>query len=82
MERTEYQNNIIKRYYQNQDSIMLQKLSELVTELYLADEKKKSRLWKRVEAALNNLKVPQVKINQILERQDPVFLAKFLEGKL
>ena len=61
---------------------MLQKLSELVTELYLADEKKKPRLWKRVEAALKNMKVPQAKINQILEREDPVFLAKFLEGKL
>ena len=82
MERTEYQNSVIQRYYKNQDSIMLQKLGELVTELYLADEKKKPRLWKRVEAALRNLKVPQAKITQILERQDPVFLAKFLEGKL
>ena len=82
MERTEYQESVIKRYYKIQDSIMLQKLSELVTELYLADEKKKPGLWKRVEAALRNLKVPPTKINLIMERQDPVFLAKFLEGKL
>lgn len=36
---TPYQQKIIKRYYDNQDSIQLQRLSELVGELYLAEGK-------------------------------------------
>ena len=41
MDRTPYQENIIKRYYENKPEIMLQKLSELATELYLAETPKK-----------------------------------------
>ncbi len=36
-ERSAYQNKLISNYYQNLDSIMLNKLSELVTELFLAE---------------------------------------------
>ena len=32
-----YQQKIIKRYYRNYDAIKLQRLSELTTELYLAE---------------------------------------------
>lgn len=82
MERSDYQDKIIKRYYNNKDDIMLQKLGELVTELYLSEGKKRATVWKRIVAALTNLKVPQAKIDQIFEKNDPAFLAKFLEGKL
>jgi len=82
MEYSNYQTKVIRRYYENQETIMLQKLGELVTELYLAEGKKRAAVWKRIVAALTNLKVPQAKIDQILEKDDPVFLAKFLETKL
>ena len=43
-----YQKKIIDRYYQNFDAIKHQQLSELASEIYLAEgEKKKDRLWKR-----------------------------------
>lgn len=82
MERSDYQDKIIKRYYNNKDAIMLQKLSELVTELYLSQGKKRQGVWKRIVAALTNLKVPQAKIDQLVSRDDPAALAKFLESKL
>ena len=58
-EYTEYQKDVISGYYKNLDTIMLDKLGELVTELYLADSKaKKNRLWERAHKAMVKLKVP------------------------
>jgi hypothetical protein len=83
--RTAYQDRIIKNYYQNQGDIMLQKLGDLVTDLYLAEGKAKERIWKRIEAALKNLKVPQDQIEHIVGSDNPVLVAnllkKMLEGK-
>lgn len=80
-DRTPYQDNIIKRYYENKDDIMYQKLADLVSELYLSEGKKRASLWKRVEKALVNMGVPAAKIAQILAKDDPAFLAQFLEKK-
>jgi len=45
---SQYQKAVISGYYNNLDTIMLGKLSELVTELYLADtQAKQNRLWQR-----------------------------------
>ena len=83
MDRTPYQQNIIKRYYENMPEIMRQKLNELTTELYLADSpKKRAQLWKRVEQALKNLKIPQERIDYLVQKDDPAILAQFIEGKL
>jgi hypothetical protein len=49
-----HQRGIVNRYYEHRDTIMSQKLSELVSDLYLAEGKKAESLWKRVETALNN----------------------------
>ena len=38
-ERSIYQKEVISRYYENLDTIMLGKLGELVTDLYLAEGK-------------------------------------------
>jgi hypothetical protein len=79
-EHSAYQKNIIKNYYEHRDTIMLNKLSELVSELYLATTSaKKKQLWARAEKAMNNLKVPPRIIGHILEKQDPRLLAKHLE---
>ena len=56
--RNSYQDRIIKRYYQNRDDIMLQRLGELVTDLYLAEGKSRVKVWERIAAALQNLKLP------------------------
>jgi len=59
---------------------MLQKLSELVTELYLADtQAKKARLWERVQKAMIKLKIPPAIIDHIMNKKDVEILAKNLQ---
>jgi hypothetical protein len=79
-EYSQYQKTVISDYYNNLDTIMLQKLSELVTELYLADtDAKKNRLWQRVHKAMVKLKIPPAIVEHIMQRRDPVILAKNLQ---
>jgi len=73
-----YQKKIIDRYYKNFDAIKHQQLSELATELYLADGKKKDRLWKRVEETLRKLEFPESRIAHLLARRDPALLVGVL----
>lgn len=77
---SKYQDNVISRYYDHLDTIMLQKLGELVTELYLADSaKKQGRLWQRAHKAMKKLKVPSAIIDHIMEKKDVEILAKNLQ---
>ena len=73
-----YQKKIINRYYKNFDAIKHQQLSELATELYLAEGKKKDRLWKRVEESLRKLEFPESRIAHLLARRDPALLVGVL----
>jgi hypothetical protein len=79
-----YQQKIIKRYYDNFDAIQVQRLAELVTELYLADGKKRDRLWTQVGGVLPRLGLPASRVDHLLQKRDPALLAgvlKELEGK-
>jgi len=76
--RSAYQERAIRNYYQNQDSLMLQRLGELVTDLYLAEGKKRANLWSRVTAALEKLKVPADRIQHAVQSDKPELLAKLL----
>ena len=82
---TPHQRKIIDRYYRNFDSIKFQRLSELVGDLYLAEGKKKDRLWAQVESSLKALEFPETRIAHIMSRKDPALLTavlKELDGKL
>jgi len=62
---------------------MLQKLSELVTELYLADtQAKKDRLWQRAHKAMVKIRVPPAIIDHIMQKKDVEILAKNLKDWL
>jgi hypothetical protein len=76
---TPYQKKIIERYYKNFDAIKHQQLSELATELYLAEGKKKERLWKRVEESLRKLEFPEPRIAHLLEKREPALLVGILQ---
>ncbi len=79
-----YQQKIIKRYYRNFDAIKHQRLSELTTELYLAEGKKTERLWKQVAEILTKMEFPASRIEHLLQKKDPSLLPgilKELEGK-
>jgi len=72
-----HQKGIVKRYYENRDTIMVTKLSELVSELYVCDSDKKAEgLWKRVATALKNTSVDEKKAARIVEAKDIKGLAK------
>lgn len=76
---TRHQKKIIERYYDHRDTIMLEKLSELVGELYLADtDKKRDKLWERVAIAMKNLKIKEPLMTHILQARKPELLAEHL----
>jgi hypothetical protein len=72
---TAHQQKIIKRYYEKRDEIALQRLSELVTDLYLFEGKKRAQVWKNVTATLNKLNVPPARISHLQSQDDPKLLA-------
>ena len=76
---TPYQKRIIERYYKNFDAIKHQQLSELATELFLAEGKKKIRLWKRVEETLKKLEFPEPRIAHLLDKKDATLLVAVLK---
>ena len=77
---SKHQQKIINNYYQNIDAISIQRLQELITELYLCEsEKKTNQLWQRVEKAMINIKVhPQI-LEHIMSRKDVQVLARNVE---
>jgi hypothetical protein len=82
-EYTPHQKKIIERYYDNRDAIMLQKLSELVTELYLAEtDAKRERLWERAAAAMKHLKIKESIAGHILAKRKPEILASHVKDWL
>jgi len=81
--RSKYQAKVISSYYENLDTLMLQKLGELVTELYLADtDTARARLWQRVHKAMANLKVAPAIMEHIMKKQDVQILARNLQDWL
>lgn len=81
---TRHQQGIIKRYYEHKDEISLQRLAELVTDLYLAEGKKRAAVWKNLVATLEKLKIPKDRIDHLVKTDDPKLLANLvteLQGK-
>lgn len=80
--RTPHQDKIIRNYYQNQDTIMLQRLGDLCTDLYLAEGQGRVRLWKRVTTTLEKLKIPASRIQHIVQSDNPTLLVELLKQLL
>jgi hypothetical protein len=76
---TTHQQKIIKRYYDNIDTIALQRLAELVGELYLVEGKKKEKAWQSVLKAMENLKVPNSRIEHLMAQKNPVLVAELVK---
>lgn len=82
-EYSDYQKDVISGYYDNLDTIMLGKLSELVSELYVAETRtKRERLWQRAHKAMIKLNVPPAIIDHIMQKRDVQILAKNLQDWL
>lgn len=76
---TPHQQKIIKRYYNNQDTLQRQRLAELVSELYLSEGKKLERNWQAAGAAMQKLGVPQPRIDHLLEQRNPALVAELVK---
>ena len=76
-----HQQKIISRYYNNRDQIDDQRLSELVTNLYLAKpgSKQIEKLWISAGETMERLRVPASRIRHVLEKRDPAILAEVVQ---
>ena len=82
-EYSDYQKKLINRYYDRHEQILLDRLSELISELYLADTPRRlDQLWKRVAQTLKGLKIAPSITAHLLERRDPKLLAEHLRDWL
>lgn len=79
-EYSKYQQKVISNYYDNREHIDSTKLSELVTNLYLAEtEKKKAKLWDSAQKLMERLEVPQSRVDHVVGTQDPAILAAVVQ---
>lgn len=76
---SKYQQNVIRNYYENRDSLSFQRVQELVTELYLTEGKKRARHWQSLVGHLKKLGVKQETIDHLVEQDDPARVATLLQ---
>jgi len=76
---TPYQQKVIKRYYDSQDSLALQKLADLVSDLYLTSGKKRQRVWVSLESAMQKLGIPQSRIDHLKQQDNPALVAELVK---
>jgi hypothetical protein len=76
---TPYQQKIIKRYYDNQDTLQLQRLADLVGELYLAEGKKKKKVWESAASCMEKLGVPKARIAHLVLQANPALIAELVK---
>lgn len=81
-EYSNYQRKLINRYYNHKHSILVTRLQEFASELYLAEGKEADKLWARVEKALAGLEtdppLPDARVRAILDTRDPAKLAELM----
>ena len=81
-ELTKYQQSVVKNYYENLDTALLQRLGEQVTDLYLAEGKKRAILWESIGKSLAKLGVPASRIAHLTKSDDARQLATLLQELL
>ena len=77
--RSKFQQKAIKNYYENREAIALQRVQELVTELYLTEGKKRQQHWKNLQTHLAVLQVKQPVIDHLVEQDNPELVANLVK---
>lgn len=73
------QQKIVDRYYDNLDTGALQRLQELVSEIYLIEPgPKKDKLWRTAETHLKKFNLPAAVMERVLGNQDVKQLAQLV----
>ena len=71
-----YQRGIVRRYYEHKDTLAHQRLSEIVSELYLCDDPEKAEaLWQRVHSALLTIGASKPRVEHLVATRDLKALA-------
>ncbi len=77
---TKYQQKAIKNFYDNKDIRLVQKLGELVSNLYLeTSEKKKETGWKKNKKMLTDLKVHPGEVDYLTKDKNLSIISKKLD---
>ena len=78
-EHTSHQRGIINRYYEHLDTIALQKLGEIVSDLALAEGSRNTKLWTSARAALMKLAAPDdARVANVLSTRSVTALARLV----
>ena len=76
---SKHQQKIIKNYYDNREAIALQRVQELVTELYLTEGKQRERHWKTMVTQLEALGISSREIQHLQEQDNPELIAELVK---
>ncbi|AMV30817.1 hypothetical protein VN12_01785 [Pirellula sp. SH-Sr6A] len=79
---TRYQQGVIKSYYQNRDNVSFQRVQELLTDLYLAEGKKKEKVWESMFNHLEKLGVPPDQLEHLKKQRKPELIAQLIQKKV
>lgn len=76
---TPYQQKVIRRFYENKDLRLIQKLGELVSNLYVeTSEKKRESGWKRIKEILIDLKTHPHEVEFLTKDKNLTVISKKL----
>ncbi len=78
-EYTKFQQKAIKNFYDNREDIALQRVQELVTELYLTEGKKRAKHWDSVALHLSKLGVKPDVIEHLRKQDKPELVATLVK---
>jgi hypothetical protein len=78
-EFSKHQQKVIRNYYDNREGIALQRVQELVTELYLATGKKRQKHWESVALHLGKLGVKPDVIKHLQSQDNPELVAALVK---
>ena len=76
---SKFQQKVIKNYYDNREDVALQRVQELVTELYLPEGKKRQKHWESVSLHLSKLGVKPDVIAHLLKQDKPELVATLVK---
>jgi len=77
-----YQQSVIRNYYSNKDNVSLQRVQELLTDLYLAEGKKLGKVWDSLFLHLERIGVPADQLAHLKEAKNPELIAQLIQKKI
>lgn len=76
---SKFQKKVIQRYYDNRPALDQQRLAELATELFLASDKKKVKLWETAKELMERLGTPETRVAHVIKTGDPAQVAEVVK---